>query len=272
MMKSIASLVTCVALAGSLGAETFVLTKAPSSFDEWKDGSFYEGGKAPSGAATDMIATKQSENLVIELDGTNEDGGNNATFRFLGGMKSIILSNAVMRVTVPEGDVATFNCAVYDSGTQTGTIEKRGKGELFLAARLKANATNVIDFESHLHVFEGAARLTTAAETGHRYHMFHSVNIEKPAKVITLSNECVWQMRGLYGEGMITNEAPSRCTLYVAAGRHAFDGGEFAGAIGGNIAVEARGCKIALTGMGKHVQRRCDGRDAERTWRRNPSD
>ena len=249
MMKSIVSMAACVVLTGSLWAETFVLTKAPSSLAEWKDGSFYEGGKAPSGAAADTVATKNDENLVIELDGTNEDGENNAIFRFLGGMKSVILSNAVMRVTVPEGDVATLNCAVYDSGTQTGTIEKHGKGELFLAARLKASTANVIDFESHLHVFEGAVRLTTAAESGHKYHMFHSVNIEKPAKVITLSNECVWQMRGLCGEGMITNEASSKCTLYITAGREAFDGGVFAGTIGGNIAVEARGCKIALTGM-----------------------
>ena len=244
-------LVAAASVCTSLSATTFVLKAPPSTLDDWKNGEFYEGGVAPTGVATDTIATKKENNLVIELDGTNETPGeNNATFEFLGGMRGLLISNAVLKVTVPAGHVATFNCAVWDNSTRTGTLEKYGEGELFLAARQKLSTTSTSpsDFESHLHVFEGAVRLTKDAESAHQYHPFHSVTIEKPAKVITLFNGCVWQMRGLYGEGMITNEESSACKMYVCEGKRKYDGGEFKGVIGGNVAVEARGCKIVLSG------------------------
>ena len=244
----------CLVADMALFAEAFVLTTAPSSLDDWKNGSFYEGGVAPTGVSTDTIATKfvnKNTWMTIELDGTNENGEDNATFKFLGGMRGIILSNAVLKVTVPAGDVATLNCAVWDNSSRSGTIEKYGDGELYLASRLKVSATSTspADFECHLHVFDGTVRLTENAETGHQYHTFHSVTIERPAKVITLFNDCVWQMRGLYGEGMITNEASSRCRMYVCEGpKMKDDGGEFFGVIGGNVSVEARGCRFALSG------------------------
>ena len=252
-MKRVLFAVCLVAVLSS-SADTFVLTTAPTSLDDWKNGSFYEGGVAPTGISTDLIATKfinKNTWMTIELDGTNENGENNATFQFLGGMRGIILSNAVLKVTVPEGSVARFDCAVWDSGTKTGTLEKYGKGELFLAARGKvsAEATTKSDFENNLHVFDGTVRLTEAAETGHLYHSFHAVTIEQPAKVITLFNGCVWQMRGLYGEGMITNEASTACTLYVTEGPYKKDdGGEFFGIIGGKVSIDVRSCRFALTG------------------------
>ena len=244
----------CLVAVMSLSAETFILTSAPSSLDDWKNGSFYEGGVAPTGISTDTIATKfvnKNTWMTIELDGTNENGANNATFQFLGGMRGLILSNAVLKVTVPEGSVARLDCAVWDMTTKTGTLEKYGKGELFLAARMKVSATSTspADFECHLHVFDGTVRLTEAAETEHKYHTFHSVTIDKPAKVVTLFNGCVWQIRGLYGEGMITNEASTACTLYVTDGPYKKgDGGEFSGVIGGNVSIDVRGCRFALTG------------------------
>ncbi len=243
-----------IGLVGVLSAATFVLTTAPSSLDDWKNGSFYEGGVAPTGVSTDTIATKfvnKNTWMTIELDGTNENGEDNATFKFLGGMRGIILSNAVLKVTVPAGDVATLNCAVWDNSSRSGTIEKYGDGELYLASRLKVSTTSTspADFESHLHVFDGTVRLTENAELGHQYHTFHSITIEQPAKVITLFNDCVWQVRGLYGEGMITNEASSACKIYVTPGPYKQgDGGEFLGVIGGNVSVEARGCRLALSG------------------------
>ena len=248
------TVLTAIGLAGMLSAETFILTTAPSSLDDWKNGSFYEGGVAPTGISTDTIATKfvnKNTYMTIELDGTNENGENNATFKFLGGMRGIILSNAVLKVTVPEGSVARFDCAVWDSSSKTGTLEKYGKGELFLAARRKVSTTSttVYDFENNLHVFDGVVRLTEDAEADHKYHSFHAVTIERPGKVITLFNGCVWQMRGLYGEGMITNEASSACTLYVTEGPYKKgDGGEFLGVIGGNVSVDVRGCRFALLG------------------------
>ena len=106
-------LVAAASVCTSLSATTYVLKAPPSTLDDWKNGEFYEGGVAPTGVETDTIATKKENNLVIELDGTNETPGeNNATFEFLGGMRGLLISNAVLRVTVPAGHVATFNCAV----------------------------------------------------------------------------------------------------------------------------------------------------------------
>ena len=249
-MKKLLS-VGCALASLSLAAETFVLKQVPSSLADWQNGEFYEGGVAPTGVATDRIATPYKPKMTIELDGSNVNGEDNAVVKFLGGIRDLMLSNAVLKVTVPEGDVCTFTFAAHDSSSQTGTIEKYGEGELFLAARLKLSTTSTspADYQAHLHVFEGTVRLTEDAETGHQYHTYNSVTIEKPAKVITLFNDCVWQLRGLYGDGMITNEASSQCKIYVTDNSETPGvGGDFAGVVGGNIAFDVRGCVFTLSG------------------------
>jgi len=187
--------------------------------------------------------------MTIALDTSTADG--KSIVSFLNPIKGLLASNAVIKVTVPKNEVSQFTFAIWDNSSRTGTLEKYGEGELFLASRLKlsSSSTTVADYETHHHVFAGTVRWTEAAETGHKYHATHSVIIERPAKVVTLFNECIWQMRGLYGEGMITNEAASLCTLYVCeTTSKGYDGGEFKGAIGGKIAVQARSCDLTLSG------------------------
>ncbi len=237
------------ALSCAASAETFVLRTAPETLADWKDGGHYVGGTAPSGAATDTIVTLDSANLRIGIDASTEEGL--AVVGFLNSVKDLVPSNAVLSVTVPEGAVVRFDLAIHDNSSRTGTIEKDGDGELFLASRLRlsSSSTTVADYECNLHVRRGTVRLTDAAEQAHMYHVFHAVTIDSPGKVVTLANACVWQMRGLYGDGTITNEAASACTLYVANGPHSeSDGGEFSGVIGGNVALQARSCRLTLSG------------------------
>lgn len=248
-MRYLTIAVCALSCATLLRAETFILREVPKSLADWKDDGHYVGGKAPSGQSTDSIIALDSEFLNIGIDVSTEEG--RSIVSFLNPMKELVLSNATLNVTVPRGEVAKFEFAVHDKASRLGKIEKYGEGELFLAAHRKLDSvsTSVTDYETHLHVHCGTVRLTDEADIDHRYHAFHSVTIDKPGKVITLFNNCVWTMRGLYGDGTITNENASACTLYVSSGPFEADnGGEFKGDIGGNVAVQARSCRITLSG------------------------
>ena len=81
----VALVAACVVSLSPLNAETFVLKRAPSSLADWKDGSFYDnGGKAPTGAATDVISIMPSVPRV-EINGSQSD-----VISFLGDISRII--------------------------------------------------------------------------------------------------------------------------------------------------------------------------------------
>ena len=215
-----------------LVAETFDLKRAPSSLADWQNGDFYDnGGRAPSGAGTDVISVLPSVPRV-EVDGNDRD-----VVSFLGGISRIICSNSVFAVSVDSGE-ADFPAAVDDAGSIKGVLEKTGEGKLNLAAHKKWSGSGTThDYEIALDVKEGTLRLPKVdADT---FNLYEHITVADGAVLVTPDRSSV-QLRGLWGGGMVTNESETICSVLITPNWGEFARPVFDGVLGGKLSVQIR--------------------------------
>ena len=215
-----------------LVAETFDLKRAPSSLADWQNGDFYDnGGRAPSGAGTDVISVLPSVPRV-EVDGNDRD-----VVSFLGGISRIICSNSVFAVSVDSGE-ADFPAAVDDAGSIKGVLEKTGEGRLNLAAHKKWSGSGTThDYEIALDVKEGTLRLPKVdADT---FNLYEHITVADGAVLVTPDRSSV-QLRGLWGGGMVTNESETICSVLITPNWGEFARPVFDGVLGGKLSVQIR--------------------------------
>lgn len=215
-----------------LVAETFDLKRAPSSLADWQNGDFYDnGGRAPSGAGTDVISVLPSVPRV-EVDGNDRD-----VVSFLGGISRIICSNSVFAVSVDSGE-ADFPAAVDDAGSIKGVLEKTGEGRLNLSAHKKWSGSGTThDYEIALDVKEGTLRLPKVdADT---FNLYEHITVADGAVLVTPDRSSV-QLRGLWGGGMVTNESETICSVLITPNWGEFARPVFDGVLGGKLSVQIR--------------------------------
>lgn len=228
----VALVAACVVSLSPLNAETFDLKRAPSSLADWKDGSFYDnGGKAPTGAATDVISIMPSVPRV-EINGSQSD-----VISFLGDISRIICSNSVFAISVDSGEV-DFPGAIDDYQSMKGVLEKTGKGTLNLLAHRKWGSGNTLyDYAIALNVKEGTLRLPKVADS--TFNLYEHVTVERGAVLVT-PDRAAFQLRGLWGEGMVTNESQTACSVLIVPNWGTLAKPVFGGVLGGKLTVQIR--------------------------------
>ena len=216
----------------TLGAETFDLKRPPSSLADWKNGDFYDnGGRAPAGGETDVISILPSVPRV-EIDG-NDQG----VVAFLGGISRIICSNSVIAISVASGEI-DFPVAVDDAGSIKGVLEKSGAGTLNLAAHKKWSESDTVhDYEIALDVKEGTLRLPKV--DANTFNLYEHITVAGGAVLVT-PDRSNFQLRGFWGDGLVTNESATACSILITPNWGEFAKPVFGGVLGGKLSVQVR--------------------------------
>ena len=242
IMLSLALMGVFVLSERSLLAETFVLKKAPSSLSDWKDGAFYDnGGQAPTGIGTDVISISPS---VPRVEVSGEDS---SVVSFLGGISRVICSNSTFSISVESGEV-DFPGAIDDNQMLKGVLEKTGRGTLNLLAHKKWSSNGTThDYEIGVHVKAGTLRLPRVdADT---FNLYEYVRVEDGAALIT-PDRAAFQVRGFWGDGMVTNESQTSCSVLITPNWGDFAKPDFSGVLGGKLSVQVRqGAYQKFSGM-----------------------
>ena len=223
-MKKLLS-IGCALASLSLAAETFVLKQAPSSLADWTDGAFYDG-KAPSGAATDVIQI--SPGVEVTVSNTQAD-----VVAFLNGIANISLrgnntkdaAQSKLTLYVADGDTWEYASKIseYSYGNSYSMVEKRGKGALKLL-NLEEHA-----YHSFWHVVEGELWLAPPDKStaANKAKYASQVWIEKDGVVrcdevvsfVSTANgktyTTTWYPTGLYNAGLVTNAGATSAKIYV---------------------------------------------------------
>ena len=126
-MKKLLS-IGCVLASLSLTAETFVLKQAPSSLADWTGGEFYDG-KAPTGAATDIIQI--SPGVEVTVSNTQADVVaflNDIANLSLRGSSTKDAAQSKLTLYVADGDTWEYASKIceYSYGNSYSMVEKRG--------------------------------------------------------------------------------------------------------------------------------------------------
>ena len=209
----------------------FLLTKAPAEAEDWTDSGFYAGGSAPTGASTDRVFVHKDVS-AISVSGTDTD-----TLNFLRDISRLVLSNCVFTVTVDSGSV-DFYGAVDGASLHKSEFAKKGEGTLNLKAYKKySSASSTYDYNIDIHVVKGTLRLPTV-DTG-TYNNNELVTVEAGATLIT-PDKASWQVRGLAGAGLITNEASTQVSILDTPYYGDKGAPVFSGTIAGKVEFQAR--------------------------------
>ena len=233
MVRAILLSAFSFSLSITVTAATYELATIPASLSDWKNAANYKGNAAPSGAIDEIVVLPQ--NCTVTVDGSNDD-----LTGFLSNLKAIYVTNAVLSVNVPEGKIVSLACAITDNSHWSGKLEKIGGGELKLTGWRRLSTSNSPnDYAVNIHVREGTLRLpdTSHSESGKYYNMYGYIKVDAGAKLVSITKS-VWQVRGLAGAGLITNETSSVCDIYVTGSSRAVDA--FYGALGGPFNINMR--------------------------------
>ena len=219
----------------------FLLTKAPAKAEDWTDSGFYAGGSAPTGASTDRVFVHQNV-AAISVSGTDA-----TTLGFLGGISRLVLSNCVFTITVDDG-VVDFYGAVDGASRHKSELKKEGSGTLNLKAYKKySSSSSTYDYNIDIHVVAGTLRLPAA--DSNTYNNYELVTVDADAKLVT-PIQASWQIRGLAGAGLVTNEAATKVGILDTPYFGSKEGiPTFSGVLAGNVELQIRkDAKQALTG------------------------
>ena len=225
--------ITACVLALSGGAADFILTGVPQAAADWKDGAFYAGGAAPTGASTDRIAF--AKRLEVEVSGSDA-----VTLSFLAGVERLIITNAVFAINVPAGDPVSFGGSVMDLAYGNGRFEKRGEGELDLTACQKWDTVSDTprDYDTNIKVCGGILKLPVVSPSSALYCAYEIIEVAEGATLQTV-NRNVMQCTGLRGAGLVTNVAGTVCKLFIQK-NYEPETVDFFGRIGGPIQLTLR--------------------------------
>ena len=230
-----------LAMMASQAAE-FTLSAAPETLSDWKNVSFYTGDAAPTGASTDVV--NMPAGMTVTVSGTNSD-----VVAFLGSIARLMANaGAQFILDVPQtASPLEFSGKVQQvDGVKTPAwFIKRGEGDLKLMGTA-SSAYNV-----NLHVEKGTVRLPPVASGSYNY--YGSVVVDAGATIYTMGTG-YWQVRGLHGAGLVTNDNATVCSIYVMSPESIMPwGGAFSGAIGGKLSIMLRNGRLQLTGSGNAI-------------------
>lgn len=227
-MNRIQKIITAIGLIAAalsyrpITAEKFVLTDTPATLDDWKSGSFYLDGKAPSGAASDIIALK--EDLEVEVNAADTE-----IIEFLEAISYLTFQGeAIFALNVEQ--TCEFSGKVKHNDDYQGRFEKRGDGHL------KLMSTGLGDYQVDFFVMGGTVTLPPCPNDS--WNMYDRVWIARGAKIHPMTGTARWQIKGLSGDGELENTSEQEALIYITPNRGHL--GPYNGKITGKITIELR--------------------------------
>ena len=223
-----------VCLASECPAATeFMLSSVPTNLSDWKNAEFYVGDAAPTGASTDVVNIP--EGMTVMVSGT--DSG---VLSFLGSIGKVApKAGASLVIDVPTSASPLEYAGMVVGGEDSAAwFVKTGDGDL------KLMNTDASAYRVNLHVAKGTVRLPPVA--ANTYNYYNRVLVDEGATIYTMA-QGYWQLRGLAGAGLVTNDNSTACTIYCQYSDQPWLG-EFSGAIGGKITISLRNGRMQLTG------------------------
>ena len=160
----------------SASATDFALKIAPTSLANWKDGSFYEGGQAPTGVESDRVI------LAADMQALVDD----SSVGFVSSLGRIV-PNAGSSLVVDIRNDAALNClysACAMPGYATGTLVKKGAGCLSLGRDKRrgriGGGPDDYDYDAYYKVEAGTVKLpeTGVSSAGRAVTKFHYSGFE----------------------------------------------------------------------------------------------
>ena len=217
--------------------------------NDWTDSGNYDATGVPDPAAQDTLVFP--DGAKVTLDGSDAASCNIAQHLYR--MKVADgASDVVITVNVPPGGTVNFDGAVVPTGDEYNggsykhlTVYKTGEGDLKLNAFgiTDAGAAYKTDYYSNFMVVQGAVHLPTNM-TGNTY--VGCVTVSNGASLFTGIGGITTIMY-LYGDGVVTNDAPSAQTFRVNGS------GDFYGDLCGSISYASRGV-VMLHGTNSNMR------------------
>ena len=238
MKSAFAALCAAVVSASAIAGE-YTLKTAPQSLADWKNGSFYVGGVAPTDANASEAVVTLPANMTAKVD----DG----SVVFVGGFSWIkpVEDTSILEIDIDSD--ATFSAqfaATATSDSHVGKLVKKGGGVLSLAAEAAYVYYVSVD------VAEGTLAMPIRAARGSSY--LWNVDVAEGATLRMSAGDGVrtdnwWNV--LTGGGDVTNGigSASQCNLYVGYGYETGEPAVFSGRLLGKIAWQSHGVEY-LTG------------------------
>lgn len=233
-----AALCAAVVSASAFAGE-YTLKTAPQSLADWKNGSFYVGGVAPTDANASEAVVTLPANMTAKVD----DG----SVAFVGGFSWIkpVEDTSILEIDIDSD--ATFSAqfaATATSGSHVGKLVKKGGGVLSLATG------DAYAYYVSVDVAEGTLAMPIRSVRGSSY--LWNVDIAGGATLRMSAGDGVrtdnwWNV--LTGGGDVTNGigSASQCNLYVGYGYETGEPAVFSGRLLGKIAWQSHGFEY-LTG------------------------
>ena len=193
--------VLCAAVSASVIADEYTLKVAPQSIADWKDGSFYANGVAPTDANVSDAVVVLPANMTAKVD----DG----SIAFVSSFARIIpqdRTSSILDVNVISD--ATLGCAFYYESRKNandvdtrGRIIKKGIGKLSLV-----NTTSASSYFTDIQIDNGVMEL--APRDGRQDHFYGRIDVAEGAMLIPghdASNAVYNWMIHLGGAGIVSN-------------------------------------------------------------------
>ena len=240
-MKSAFAALCAAAVSASVFAGEYTLKTAPQSLSNWKNGSFYEGGVAPTDANASEAVVTLPANMTAKVD----DG----SVAFVGAfsqIKPMHATTSILAVNI-SSDVS-FGCSFYyaakasSSDTASrGRIVKTGLGTLRLAST---------DASAYFTDFDIQAGAVDFASMSIGQINLGRVNVGGDGMLILLANGstlCRSWMISLSGSGIVTNGIGTAANCRLMPGYGEGFPVEFSGRILDKITLSTHGYEY-LTG------------------------
>lgn len=238
-MKSAFAALCAAMVSASATAGEYTLKTAPQSLSDWKNGSFYTGGTAPTDANASEAVVTLPANMTAKVD--------DDSVAFVGGFSWIkpVEDTSILEIDIDSD--ATFSAqfaATATSDSHVGKLVKKGGGVLSLAAEAAYVYYVSVD------VAEGTLAMPIRAARGSSY--LWNVDVAEGATLRMSAGDGVrtdnwWNV--LTGGGDVTNGIGSaaNCNLYVGYGYETGEPAVFSGRLLGKIAWQSHGFEY-LTG------------------------
>ena len=258
-MNRISVQIIAVAVAGVASIATFAdvytWTNAKGDGDWTKPGNFTLGRvSSPTGAeepatvcpgSADTVVLPIGCTVVLEYD-TSDATKRASCEAFASIYKMTPYANSTIDITVPEGETLELSCSIARGTSEpnhdTGTIVKRGGGELFLKSKGRTHSGGTYyDYYCAITVENGVIRFPQESVGAH--YAVGDVTLAANATLFTARTGSTYGMifYSLHGSGTITNDCASPCRMQVQTF------GDFSGRMGGNIDYYSSG-RLRLTG------------------------
>ena len=206
--------VLCAAVSASVIADEYTLKVAPQSIADWKDGSFYANGVAPTDANVSDAVVKLPADMTAKV--------NDGSVAFVSSFERIIpqhRTSSVLEIDISSD--ASLGCAFYYAARKNandidtrGRIVKKGIGKLSLA-----NTTSTTVYFTDIQIDSGTVEL--APRGGNQDHFYGRIDVADGAMLIPghdASNPVRNWMIHLGGSGIVSNGVGSAENCVILPG------------------------------------------------------